>query len=116
MRGSLVERTPRQSTPCVKVVFPMPRGNATVVLRPGIAADGAFTLDSSGRRFGDPGFYRLAVRGSDRVRVWQIKSLKERFTVYVDPDGVLRCDHTVRFLGMPVLRLHYKIFRRVEEA
>jgi hypothetical protein len=24
---------------------------------------------------------------------------------------VLRCDHAVRFLGLPVLRLHYKMTR-----
>ena len=96
---------------CVKVVFPMPHGNATVVLRPQLADGGKLVLDSSGRRFGDPGFYRVQARDADRVRVWQIKTLKERFEVYVDDHGVLRCDHSVRFLGLPVLRLHYKIFR-----
>jgi len=50
------------------------------------------------------------------VRVWHIRSLKERFHVYVDGEGTLRCDHTVRFLGMPALRLHYKIFRRAESG
>ena len=112
----MTERTPNVPGPCVKVVFPMPRGNATVVLRPQLRADGSLILDSSGRRFGDAGFYRLQARGADRVRVWHIKSLKEHFHVYVDDRGVLRCDHGVRFLGMPVLRLHYKIFRPAAEA
>jgi hypothetical protein len=48
--------------------------------------------------------------------VWQIKTLKERFRVYVDGRGVLRCDHTVHFLGLPVLRLHYKITARPSAA
>ena len=96
--------------PCVKVVFPMPNGNATVVLRPQVD-HGALVLDSSGRRFGDPGFYRIQARDAERVRVWQIKTLKEKFRVFVDDRGVLRCDHSVRFLGLPVLRLHYKIVR-----
>ena len=33
----------------------------------------------------------------------------ERFRVYVDDAGVLRCDHAIRFLGLPVLALHYKL-------
>ncbi|HUS65173.1 MAG TPA: hypothetical protein VMZ28_11550 [Kofleriaceae bacterium] len=107
----MTEVAPGLAAPCVKVVFPMPRGNATVVLRPEVAEDGALLLDSSGRRFGDAGFYRCAARGSERLRVWQVKTLRETFRVYVDRAGVLRCDHAVRFLGLPVLNLHYKICR-----
>lgn len=107
----MVEQAPNEAGPSVKVVFPMPRGNATVILRPALRPDGSLVLDSSGRRFGDAGFYRLVARGADRIRVWHVRSLKELFHVYVDAQGVLRCDHTVRFLGLPVLRLHYKMFR-----
>jgi hypothetical protein len=107
----MVERTPNEPRPCVKVVFPMPRGSATVLLRPAVERDGSLTLDSSGRAFGDAGFYRLAARGKEQVRIWHVRSLKELFHVYVDGRGVLRCDHTVRFLGLPVLKLHYKMHR-----
>ncbi len=112
----MTEQVPGAPAPCVKVVFPMPRGNATVVLRPEVRDDGAFVLDSSGRRFGDVGFYRVDARDAERARVWHVRSLKERFVVYVDPHGVLRCDHSVTFWGLPVLHLHYKILRRVEPA
>jgi hypothetical protein len=108
----MTERAPRAPGPCVKVVFPMPNGNATVVLRPALEPDGSLILDSSGETFGDSGFYRVQARGADRVRVWHIKTLKEHFRVFVDAHGVLRCDHSVRFLGLPVLKLHYKIVRR----
>jgi len=111
----MTERTPNHG-PCVKVVFPMPHGNATVLLKPSIDGDGALVLSSTGKRFGDAGFYRIDAIGRDRVRVWQIKTLKERFRVYVDGRGVLRCDHTVHFLGLPVLRLHYKITARPSAA
>jgi hypothetical protein len=112
----MTERVPGASGPCVKVVFPMPRGNATVVLRPELNPDGSLVLDSSGRRFGDAGFYRVRARDEERLRVWHIRTLKEHFHVYTDPQGVLRCDHRVRFLGLPVLTLHYKIFRRAESV
>jgi hypothetical protein len=108
----MTERPPGCVRPCVKVVFPMPAGNATVLLRPSANADGSFELSSAGASFGDAGFYRLQ-RGRDgKVRAWRITTLKEHFRVYVDTDGTLRCDHAVRFLGMPVLRLHYRIERK----
>jgi hypothetical protein len=101
-------RVPNYQGPCVKVVFPMPRGNATVLLRPSNGEDGSFLLISQGRRFGDPGFYRLQRRG-ERMAVRYLRSLRERFRVFVDREGTLRCDHTVRFLGLPVLTLHYRM-------
>ena len=55
-------------------------------------------------------------RDAERVRVWHIRTLKEHFHVYVDDAGVLRCDHGVRFLGLPVLKLHYKIAKRALHA
>ena len=104
-----VSRAPFRDEPVVKVVFPMPQGNATVILRPSIDADGALELSSEGAAFGDVGFYRVQRRDAERLRVWRIRSLKEFFRVYVDESGTLRCDHRVRFLGLPVLRLHYRI-------
>jgi hypothetical protein len=107
----MTQVAPGEGRACMKVVFPMPNGNATVVLRP--EADGrALILDSSGRRFGDAGFYRVQGRGEDRLQVWHVRSLKEHFRVFVDDVGVLRCDHKVSFLGLPVLSLHYKMTRR----
>lgn len=105
------DSVPGHTGACVKVAFPMPRGNATVLLRPENGEDGAFFLVSSGRRFGDPGFYRLQ-RAGDRLCVKYLRTLEERFRVYVDPNGVLRCDHKVRFLGLPVLTLHYRMTPR----
>ena len=107
----MTEVAPNEGAPCVKVVFPMPRGNATVLLRPRTLPSGALTLDSRGRRFGDAGFYRIAERESGLIRVWHVRTLHEFFKIYVDQQDVLRCDHEVRFWGMPVLRLHYKLYR-----
>ncbi len=105
----MTARVPGEPGPCVKVVFPMPDGNATVILRPRTLPDGGLELESSGSVFGGAGFYRVTSRSGDRVRVWQVKSLRETFHLYVDERQVLRCDHTVRFLGLPVIQLHYKM-------
>jgi uncharacterized protein YndB with AHSA1/START domain len=100
------------SQPCVKVVFPMPNGNATVLLRPSVYVDGSLRLSSNGRYFGDAGFYRIDRIDADYLRVWRVRTLREEFHLYVDDANVLRCDHSVRFLRLPVLHLHYRIERR----
>ena len=100
---------PRHGSACVKVVFPVPRGNATVILRPEHDAAGRFRLVSVGRGFGDAGFYRVLELDADRLKVRYLRTLHERFEVYTDEQGTLRCDHEVRFLGIPMLRLHYRM-------
>lgn len=92
---------------CVKTVFPMPNGNATVVLRPANEGRG-LRLTSTGRGFGDAGFYRVQ-RSGDGLLIWRVGRLDESFHLYVDEDGCVRGDHEIRFLGMHVTRLHYRI-------
>ena len=106
----MIEQIPGHAGAVVKVVFPMPDGNATVLLRPESGPAGEFILDSKGSGMGDAGFYRLQ-RFGNTLRAWRIRSLNERFRIYVDADQVMRCDHSVRFLGLPVLKLHYRIER-----
>jgi hypothetical protein len=108
--------TPPTGNACVKVVFPLPRGNATVILRPGIDANGRFTLTSAGKSFGDAGFYRVLEIDDRRLKVLQLRSLKEYFEVYRDEDGELRCDHLVTFLGLTMLRLHYRMRPRAQAS
>ena len=90
-----------------------PAGTLQVTLFvPSVDRHGNLELSSEGTRFGDAGFYRVQ-RGSGRnLRVWRITTLKEFFRVFVDAEGTLRCDHAVRFLGLPVLALHYRIERK----
>jgi hypothetical protein len=101
-------RIPGEDNPCVKVTFPC-RGSANVYLRPYSYADGTFGLLSTGATFGRSGFYRIVEAGKDAWRVRNFKTLHEIFHVYVDEEGVLRTDHTITFLGLTILRLHYKM-------
>ncbi len=105
-------RPPARPSPCVKVVFPVPRGNATVLLRPEYSAEGRFRLLSAGEGFGDVGFYRVLELDAERLKVRYLKTLRERFEVYTDEEGIPRCDHEVRFLGIVMLRLHYRMRER----
>jgi hypothetical protein len=101
---------PGEPNPCVKVTFPC-NGSANVYLRPVNHADGSFGLDSSGSAWGRSGFYRMVRSGGEHRRVRYIKTLHELFHVYVDSEGVLRTEHTISFLGLTIIRLHYKMSR-----
>ena len=37
------------------------------------------------------------------------RSLHELFHVYVDEENILRTDHKISFVGLNILRLHYKM-------
>lgn len=101
---------PCGGAPCVKAVFPMPDGNATVVLRPSNNGSG-FQLSSVGSGFGDAGFYRVH-RSASGLRIWRVAQLRDTMHLYVDREGDVRCDHRIRFLGFDVLTLHYRLTQR----
>jgi len=103
-----VARIPGEENPVVKVTFP-DRGSANVYLVPINHPDGSFGLDSSGSGFGRSGFYRVIASGKEHLRVRNFKTLHELFHVYEDQEGVLRTDHKISFLGMTIVRLHYKM-------
>jgi hypothetical protein len=102
---------PSAGTPHVRVVFPLPRGSSTVLLRPEVAADRSFVLVSDGRRFGDCGAYRVHHGRGARPRA-VLTPIKERIHVYVDDEGALRTDHTFGLWSRRFLTLHYKMVPR----
>jgi len=105
-----VAELPGEAGLSVKVTFPC-RGSANVYLNPVSHPDGSFGLVSSGSAFGRTGFYRMIDGGPDHYIVRHVRTLRELFHVYVDAEGVLRTDHDVFFLGLTIIRLHYKMTR-----
>jgi hypothetical protein len=103
---------PGSDDPCVKVVFPLPNGSASVFLRPSASADGALELASAGRRFGDPGFYFVVRDPPDHVFARHLPTFKESIRVFVDERGALRTDHVFSLWRQVFLRLHYLIRER----
>jgi len=106
-----IAKLPEEDGPCVKVTFPC-YGSSNVYLRPCGYEDGSFGLVSTGAGFGRSGFYRIVEAGKDAWRVRNFKTLHEIFRVYVDEEGILRTDHEIRFVGISILRLHYKMTRK----
>jgi hypothetical protein len=104
-------KPPGHAHPCVRVVFPLPNGSATVILRPEIALDGSLLLHSSGLRFGDAGFYFVVSKDKHKLWARYVRSMREVIHVYVDPGGELRTDHLLTIWRLPFLRLHYRMSR-----
>ena len=78
-----------------------------VFLRPRILPSGALELSSPTGRFGDDGAY-VTVSENGPAHAARVP-LHERFTVFVDEQGVLRTDHHLQLWSASVLRLHYKL-------
>ncbi len=109
-----VSRVPGLDRPCVKVVFPLPNGNAQVFLRPETASDGSLTVSSRGRGFGDPGFY-FTVHRRGRVRARYVRTMQESIRVFPDEEDV-RADHIMWLWGATFLRLHYRLRRKPDRV
>jgi len=105
---------PKWNKPCLKVVFPLPNGHATVIMKPEICSDGSLKLHSVGDAFGDAGFYFVV---SDKIgHAWAkyIGAMKETIHVYPGKKDELRADHVLKFFGLVFLRLHYRMVLRID--
>jgi hypothetical protein len=109
-------RVPGGKGPCLKVVFPLPNGNAIVLMKPVVHDDGSLSLVSSGRRFGDPGLYFTVRRDDGRLWARYVASMRESIRVYEVGPGEARADHAIRLWGFLVLRVHYRLRRRWHPA
>ena len=107
---------PSRSEPCVKVVFPLPNGNAIVIMRTESRADGSFILTSAGERFGDPGFYFTVHGGGDIIWARHVRALRESIHVFPAEKGLVRADHVLTYFGATFLRLHYRMQHRTPKA
>lgn len=104
---------PGHADPCIQVAFPLPTGNALVLLRPSVDAAGALTVTSAGRGFGESGFYFTVHRPGNRMWARYVRTMQESIRVYADEDADVRADHTMWLWGRVFLRLHYRLRRRV---
>jgi hypothetical protein len=99
-------QVPGCADPCVKVVFPLPNGNAILFLRPEAQPDRSFSLTSAGQRFGDPGFY-FTIHTPRGVYACYLRTFKESIRVYTAEDGFVHADHLLALWRVTFLRLHY---------
>ncbi|MGB6691622.1 MAG: hypothetical protein WBE76_27610 [Terracidiphilus sp.] len=110
--GYSICKVPGHPSPCVKVVFPLPNGNAIVLLKAEARGDGSLSIKSRGDRFGDPGFYFVVHDAAGMAWARYVRSMKEEIHVYAAEGESVRTDHTLWLWGVTFLRLHYRMRRR----
>ncbi|MFY1047163.1 hypothetical protein [Chryseobacterium sp. GP-SGM7] len=93
---------------CVKAVFPLPNGNATVIMTPTVGQNGELILDSSGKNFGDAGFYFLLKDSKGEYWSQFIKSFRDKLIIGENDHGI-SAEQTLTLWNKMVLRFKYKI-------
>lgn len=97
---------------CLKIIFPLPEGSATVIMKLQIDGKGNLTLESKGKESGDPGFYFIVKDREGTLWKHYLPSFHEKIHVYEDSEQTLRADHSMNLWGIKAYDLHYKINQR----
>ncbi len=95
-------------TTCIKAAFPLPKGNATVLMKPSVGENGELILDSSGKKFGDAGFYFLVKDSKDNHWAQFIRSFTDKLIVFEKNDS-LCAKQTLRLWNFKVVNFNYLI-------
>jgi hypothetical protein len=93
---------------CVKAIFPLPKGNATVILKPSVGEKNEMILDSSGNKFGDAGFYFLLNDSNGNFWSKYIKSFTDKLIVS-DKEDSLNAKQVLKLWNLKVARFEYQI-------
>lgn len=93
---------------CIKAVFPLPNGNATVILYPTVGKNGELILKSSGEKFGDSGFYFLLTDSKGNLWAKFIKAFKDKL-VAIHKNDRIYVEQTLTLWNIKVLRFEYDI-------
>ena len=101
---------------CLKVIFPLPEGSATVIMRMSSDSNGNLLLESKGKEYGDPGFYFLVKDKKGDLWKHYLPSFHERIFVFEDEEGTLRADHSMSLWKCRAYDLHYKMVEKANKA
>ncbi|WP_272973535.1 hypothetical protein [Croceibacter atlanticus] len=93
---------------CIKAIFPLPNGSATVILTPTVGENGELILNSSGNKIGDSGFYFLLKDGRGNLWAKFIRSFKDKLVVSSE-NGKLKALQTLTMWNLRVLQFSYTI-------
>ncbi|MGL4630919.1 MAG: hypothetical protein ACRCVT_06900 [Leadbetterella sp.] len=93
---------------CIRAIFPLPNGNATIILSPSVGSHGELILDSSGKKIGDSGFYFLLSDTKGRIWTQFLRTFRDRLIVSEDKTG-LKAIQTLTLWNIKVLTFTYKI-------
>lgn len=93
---------------CVKAIFPLPNGNATVIMYPKVTKEGALILESSGKKFGDAGFYFLLKDAKGQHWAKYVKSFRDTLVIQKGSSN-LEAKQIMTLWDVKVVSFEYKI-------
>lgn len=93
---------------CIKAIFPLPKGNATVILKPTVGERNELSLDSSGTKFGDAGFYFLLNDSKGNYWSQYLKSFTDNLIV-MEEENYLKANQTLKLWNLKVVNFEYFI-------
>lgn len=97
-------------TTCIKAIFPLPKGNATVILKPTVGDKNELILDASGKKFGDAGFYFLLKDSKGNYWSQYIKSFTDKLIVIEEQEN-LKARQTLKLWNLKVANFEYSILK-----
>lgn len=101
-------------TTCIKAVFPLPKGNATVILKPTVGLNHELQLTSSGARFGDAGFYFLLTDSKGIFWSQYIRSFTDTLIVR-EAQPTLLAQQTLKLWNLKVAQFDYELLKQEAE-
>ena len=95
----------------IKVVFPLPNGNATVILGTSVGANGELILESFGSKFNDPGFYFLLE--DSRGKIWSkyLKSFRDQLIIRENGSGIIGIQKLTLW-NIKVFEIEYEMYEK----
>tara|TARA_R110000868_G_scaffold20082_2_gene85466 strand:+ start:103 stop:963 length:861 start_codon:yes stop_codon:yes gene_type:complete len=96
---------------CIKAIFPLPNGSATVILSPSVGENGELILTSSGKKIGDSGFYFLLNDSKGNLWTKFIKSFKDELVVSSKNENIIAIQ-TLTLWNLRVLQFTYHIKKK----
>jgi hypothetical protein len=96
---------------CIKAIFPLPKGNATVILKPTVGERNELSLDSSGAKFGDAGFYFLLHDSNGNCWSQYLKSFTDNLIV-MEKENLLKATQTLKLWNLQVVNFEYCIEKK----
>jgi hypothetical protein len=106
-------KLPENPAVTLRSAYPLPKGCTITFLVPHLLEANSFQLVSKGRRFGDPGYYRIHELDKDSMRVWYVRFLTETLELSVSHSDTIFVQHCFKIYGFKILTLHYKIRKEI---
>lgn len=100
---------------CIKAVFPLPKGNATVIMSPSVGQLGELRLDAAGKKFGDAGFYFLLNDSKGGFWSQYVSSFRDHLNVHCH-EGNVFAEQTLTLWNQHVLRFNYEIQTNISQT